>query len=91
MVGDRVYGGGGSRRLAGQQRPAAEAVERATPRQALHAAWLALDHPVTGDRMEFRADWPDDLHATLRAAAADSDLRAPPQTLHYLGFYQFDG
>ena len=33
----------------------------AFPRQALHAARLALDHPVTGRRVGFEAPLPDDL------------------------------
>ena len=31
------------------------------PRQALHAARLALDHPITGRRVSFEAPLPDDL------------------------------
>ncbi|PYQ74698.1 MAG: RluA family pseudouridine synthase [Acidobacteria bacterium] len=33
----------------------------AFPRQALHAARLALDHPITGRRVSFEAPLPDDL------------------------------
>ena len=33
----------------------------AFPRQALHAARLALDHPLTGRRVSFEAPLPDDL------------------------------
>ena len=54
VVGDPVYGGGGSRRISGAQRRAvAELLERATPRQALHAAALAFRHPVSGAPLEF--------------------------------------
>ena len=42
VVGDPVYGAGGSRRISGQARLTAEAVERAAPRQALHAATACL-------------------------------------------------
>lgn len=31
------------------------------PRQALHAKQLSFDHPVTGKRMEFETDIPDDM------------------------------
>ena len=31
------------------------------PRQALHAKSLAFDHPVTGERMFFESDLPDDM------------------------------
>jgi len=34
-------------------------------RQALHAASLVLDHPVTGERMRFEAPLPDDIEALL--------------------------
>ncbi|MEZ4318785.1 MAG: RluA family pseudouridine synthase [Myxococcota bacterium] len=36
------------------------------PRQALHARRLALDHPVTGERLSFEAPVPDDLRQLLR-------------------------
>jgi 23S rRNA pseudouridine1911/1915/1917 synthase len=35
------------------------------PRQALHAKSLALDHPVTGERMFFDSDLPDDMASTI--------------------------
>ena len=54
VVGDPVYGGGGSRRISGSARLIAERIERATARQALHAASLAFKHPVTGRALEFR-------------------------------------
>lgn len=31
------------------------------PRQALHAAYLAFPHPVTGEPMRFESPWPKDL------------------------------
>jgi 23S rRNA pseudouridine1911/1915/1917 synthase len=46
--------------------PAKEALE-ALSRQALHAYLLALEHPATGEEMEFRSDLPPDL-ARLRLA-----------------------
>ncbi len=33
----------------------------AFPRQALHAAGIHFVHPVSGEEMEFEADWPQDL------------------------------
>ena len=45
IVGDRVYAGGGSRRISGAARRGAEALERATPRQALHAAVSGIPPP----------------------------------------------
>jgi 23S rRNA pseudouridine1911/1915/1917 synthase len=88
VVGDPVYGGGGSRRVTGAQRPAAEAIERAAPRQALHAAHLAFAHPETRVWLQFRADWPADLRPALACAAADETLLARHSVLEYLGFFK---
>jgi 23S rRNA pseudouridine1911/1915/1917 synthase len=63
LVGDRAYGPG---RAAGVPD---------FPRQALHAAKLGLDHPVTGRRVEWQAPPPDDLASlidTLRTNHASS-------------------
>jgi 23S rRNA pseudouridine1911/1915/1917 synthase len=90
VVGDPVYAGGGSRRVSGAARRAAEAIERATPRQALHAAALAFRHPATGEALEFRAEWPADLRDTLLAAGGQ-DLVARPDPLGYLVFFNRDG
>jgi 23S rRNA pseudouridine1911/1915/1917 synthase len=90
ILGDPVYRGGGSRRISGVQRRAAELIERATPRQALHAAALAFRHPVSGAPLEFASDWPDDLRPAL-AAAGGQDLVARPEPLRYLRFFNRDG
>ena len=90
VVGDPVYAGGGSRRITGPQRRQAEALERATPRQALHAAVLAFRHPATGAALEFRAEWPSDLRSALVAAGGE-DLVARPDPLSYLLFFNRDG
>jgi len=88
VVGDPVYGAGGSRRVTGALRPGAEALERAAPRQALHAAHLAFAHPVTREWLTFQADWPADLRPALVLAAAQPGLLARPSVLHYLGFFK---
>ncbi|MGH7499406.1 MAG: RluA family pseudouridine synthase [Gemmatimonadales bacterium] len=90
VVGDPVYAGGGSRRITGPQRRQAEALERATPRQALHAAVLAFRHPATGAPLEFRAEWPSDLRSALVAVGGE-DLVARPDPLSYLLFFNRDG
>ncbi|HEU5039281.1 MAG TPA: RluA family pseudouridine synthase [Gemmatimonadales bacterium] len=90
VVGDPVYAGGGSRRISGAGRRQAEAVERATPRQALHAAALAFRHPATGEPLEFRSEWPEDLRATFLALGAQ-DLVARDDPLSYLVFFNRDG
>ena len=90
VVGDPVYAGGGSRRISGTGRRLATLVERATPRQALHAAALAFRHPVSGAPLEFRAEWPADLQDALIVAAGE-ELVAPPEPLSYLRFFNRDG
>jgi 23S rRNA pseudouridine1911/1915/1917 synthase len=40
-------------------------------RQFLHAARLAFDHPVTGERVDVSSPLPDDLQAALALAAAE--------------------
>ena len=35
------------------------------PRQALHAKSLGFTHPVTGERLNFEADLPEDFTAVL--------------------------
>jgi 23S rRNA pseudouridine1911/1915/1917 synthase len=87
VVGDPLYGGGGSRRISGPARPEAEAVERLTPRQALHAAWLAFRHPVTGAPLEFRSEWPPDLRPAL-GRLAGPELVAQAEPLGYLRFFK---
>jgi 23S rRNA pseudouridine1911/1915/1917 synthase len=86
LVGDPVYAGGGSRRISGTARVEAEALERAAPRQALHAAWLAFRHPVSGLALDLRSEWPADLRPAL-AAAGGADLVARPDPLAYLLFF----
>ena len=90
VVGDPVYAGGGSRRISGAARREAEALERATPRQALHAAALAFRHPATGEPLEFHADWPADLRPALLVVGGE-DLVARPDPLRYLLFFNRDG
>ncbi len=90
IVGDPVYAGGGSRRISGPARRAAGALERATPRQALHAAALAFRHPASGEALEFHSEWPADLGPALLALGAE-ELVARPDPLGYLVFFNRDG
>ncbi len=90
IVGDPTYAGGGSRRISGTARRDAEALERATPRQALHAAGLAFRHPATGEPLKFRAEWPVDLRDALLLAGG-REIVAHPEPLSYLLFYNRDG
>jgi 23S rRNA pseudouridine1911/1915/1917 synthase len=69
IVGDPVYATGFKSKAAQLPEAAREAVSHLR-RQALHAAVLAFDHPVTGEPMRFESPWPDDLEATRGALAA---------------------
>lgn len=91
VVGDLTYGGGGARRVTGGLRPEAERLERAVPRQALHAALLEFTHPATGEKVAFRSPWPDDLREALDRAMGAPDSVARQSGLDYLGFFQRDG
>ncbi len=88
VVGDQVYGGLVSRRSDATARHA-EALARATPRQALHAAWLRMTHPLSGESLDVRSEWPADLLPALAAALGDASLLAVPKPLEYLGFFAF--
>ncbi len=72
ITGDPVYGG--RRRLPAGCTPALAAALGAFPRQALHAARLALAHPITGRQLEWEAPLPDDMARLV--AALDEDQRA---------------
>ena len=69
LVGDRVYGG----RLAFPKGATEELRQalREFPRQALHAARLKFEHPVSGRPLEFASVLPADLRALLDALAHD--------------------
>ncbi|HSM31964.1 MAG TPA: 23S rRNA pseudouridine(1911/1915/1917) synthase RluD [Woeseiaceae bacterium] len=69
LVGDPVYGG----RLA-LPAGATEALRdalRGFRRQALHAARLELEHPVTGDALQFEVPPPADFQELLRTLRED--------------------
>lgn len=70
LLGDPVYGGG--KRKLSEKVVGAVAAEmgQGFPRQALHAASLGFDHPVTGERLEFTAPLPPDMAALLEAMRA---------------------
>ncbi|HEX7025229.1 MAG TPA: RluA family pseudouridine synthase [Gemmatimonadales bacterium] len=89
VVGDPVYGGGGARRITGPGRQEAERLDRATPRQALHAAELLFRHPVSGKRLAFRSEWPGDLVPALQMAHGSEGQVAPPRGLTYFGFFKY--
>lgn len=89
VVGDPVYAAGGSRRITGPGRLPAERLERATPRQALHAAELRFRHPVRDERMVFTSEWPLDLAPALLLASGTRSHVDPAPGLTYLGFFRY--
>ena len=72
LLGDSLYGPG-FKTKANRLPPAAKAVLDNLDHQALHAHILTIEHPVTGEIMDFRSELPADL-AALRCA-----LASPPQ------------
>jgi 23S rRNA pseudouridine1911/1915/1917 synthase len=65
LVGDSVY-------IKGPQKcaPQLRALLTGFPRQALHATRLALEHPVSGDRVEWEVPLPQDMQALLQQIRA---------------------
>jgi 23S rRNA pseudouridine1911/1915/1917 synthase len=60
VMGDTVYGTGFKTKAARLSPGAREALE-GLGRQALHAYLLAVQHPATGEVLEFRSELPDDI------------------------------
>lgn len=60
LIGDTTY-------IKGVQKcvPVLRDLLNGFPRQALHATRLALDHPVTGERMQFDSPLPEDMEELL--------------------------
>ncbi|MGA8147520.1 MAG: 23S rRNA pseudouridine(1911/1915/1917) synthase RluD [Gallionellaceae bacterium] len=77
LVGDRAY-----LRNPHKGAPQLRALLSGFPRQALHAACLGIEHPVTGAWMEWRAPLPDDMANLLqhiRAALSTHPLAETQQ------------
>jgi 23S rRNA pseudouridine1911/1915/1917 synthase len=70
LVGDKVYGG--RRKIPKNATPELLRALENFPRQALHAARLALTHPKSGKRVTFEAPLPDDLALLLDVLARDA-------------------
>jgi 23S rRNA pseudouridine1911/1915/1917 synthase len=64
LIGDPTYGG---KRKLGKAvfNDAAKDAISAFPRQALHAATLGFVHPVSGEKMQFEAELPDDFTSLI--------------------------
>ncbi|WP_017445927.1 23S rRNA pseudouridine(1911/1915/1917) synthase RluD [Gayadomonas joobiniege] len=69
LVGDFSYGG----RVRPPKGASDELIEtlRGFKRQALHAAILELEHPATGEWMQFKSEVPDDMQIVADVLRAD--------------------
>ncbi|MGC1456879.1 MAG: 23S rRNA pseudouridine(1911/1915/1917) synthase RluD, partial [Steroidobacteraceae bacterium] len=74
VVGDPVYGT--RRRYPSGASDELRATLDGFGRQALHAAQLALQHPVTGAALSWQAPLPDDMQGLIAALAADQRAHA---------------
>lgn len=70
LLGDTPYGGR-ARIPSGASEELTDMI-RQFDRQALHAAMLRFDHPVTGELLEFQAPIPDDMVAMTEALREDA-------------------
>ncbi|GAB3369925.1 23S rRNA pseudouridine(1911/1915/1917) synthase RluD [Azotobacter armeniacus] len=70
LVGDPVYGG--RFRIPPAASPTLVQALKEFPRQALHARFLELDHPLSGERLKWEASLPDDLVWLLTLLRQDS-------------------
>jgi 23S rRNA pseudouridine1911/1915/1917 synthase len=70
LLGDTTYGQGFRTKAALLAKDAATALE-GLGRQALHAYMIAIQHPLSGQFLEFRSELPSDLARLRRALAAD--------------------
>jgi 23S rRNA pseudouridine1911/1915/1917 synthase len=73
VVGDPLYGG--RKRVPAGCSATLAAELRAFPRQALHAAHLALEHPLTGKRLGWDAPLPADMAGLIAALEQDQHAR----------------
>jgi len=72
LIGDKTYGG---RRKLPVKALGEAGVEAAAgfPRQALHAAVLGFEHPVTGADLRFEAPMPEDMQSLITTLQASTD------------------
>ena len=79
LLGDPTYGSHWERGMSGPAHSWAQELARRVPRLFLHAAELALEHPLTGEKMTFRAPLPADLEEVVAWARHTSGFgEAPP-------------
>jgi 23S rRNA pseudouridine1911/1915/1917 synthase len=71
ILGDATYGTGYKTKVS-RLGPEARAALEALGRQALHAYLLAIEHPETGDVLEFQSELPGDLRRLRDALHMES-------------------
>jgi 23S rRNA pseudouridine1911/1915/1917 synthase len=81
LVGDSVYGSGFRTKATLLPEPARAAVD-AFHRQALHAAVLGFEHPVTQEELFFESPLPGDLEALIAALRAAGPPAASGSATH---------
>ncbi len=72
ILGDETYATG-FKTKATRLPPKARAALADLGRQALHAYLLGIEHPLTGENLEFRSELPDDFARLRRAIAQKND------------------
>lgn len=65
LVGDPLYGKQRAFKAEGPHAEEAEKAVRAFPRQALHAAVLGFEHPISGTALRFESPLPHDMQHLL--------------------------
>jgi 23S rRNA pseudouridine1911/1915/1917 synthase len=77
LIGDATYGAGFKTKAA-LLSPEARAAVEALGRQALHAATLGFDHPITGEELLFESELPEELQrlqdALSKACSRDQHI-----------------
>ncbi|MEM9243581.1 MAG: 23S rRNA pseudouridine(1911/1915/1917) synthase RluD [Pseudomonadota bacterium] len=73
IVGDQSYGG--RLKLPKNITPEVSQILRQFKRQALHARWLELKHPINHEQLKFEAPLPDDIKTLLNQLGKDSDIK----------------
>ncbi len=76
VMGDPVYATG-FQTSASRLGPASRAALAHLDRQALHAAFLGLEHPATGERLAFESPLPGDIASLLDGLRLDASRKPP--------------
>ena len=71
LLADAVYGAGFKTKAGNLGPLAKDALAALRSRQALHAARLGFEHPITGEELMFESPLPADLTALIEALRAD--------------------